>query len=150
VGGVEAVESSRVAVVALSQRGRCEDGGRLLPGAHPKAIVHSVFVGVVCCWGGRVGGSGRKKFLVDGGGHSVSEVLDAVFLLGGDAEVYPPSLLPLRPSEILNLRVGRRRLSGIVFLLGDATLGRRKVVVLRVCPALRLRLLSCLLQRSSS
>lgn len=89
---MEAVEGARVAVVAPSTP--CEDGGRLPRGTHPKAMELGVLVGVGCYWGGRVGVSGREKSFASSGGHGISDGLDVVFLLRGDAEVYPlPSLL---------------------------------------------------------
>jgi hypothetical protein len=43
----------------------------------------------------------------------------------------PPS--PCARVKTLDLRIGRRRRSGVVLLLGDVALGRREVGVLRVC-----------------
>ena len=43
---------------------------------------------------GRGGGSGQEKSLTGGVGHGVGDVLDAVFLLGGDVEVYSSHTFP--------------------------------------------------------
>ena len=65
---------------------------------------------------GRVGrgeGLGREKSLTDGVGHGVDDVLDAVSLLGGDVEAYPCFRFPIARVKTPNLRIGRRRRSGV-------------------------------------
>ena len=65
---------------------------------------------------GRVGrgeGLGREKSLTDGVGHGVGDVLDAVSLLGGDVEAYPFFRFPYARVKTPNLRIGRRRRSGV-------------------------------------
>lgn len=92
---MEAVEVARVAVVAPST------SESILKTAacsawYPSQGQLDVLVWVLC-WGGRVRGSGRERSLAGGGGHGVGDVSDAVFLLGGDAEVHPlPSFLCAR------------------------------------------------------
>ena len=49
---------------------------------------------------GRGGGFCREKSLTGGVGHGVGDVLDAVFLLGGDVEAYSSHTLPDRKSVV--------------------------------------------------
>ena len=65
---------------------------------------------------GRVGrgeGSGWEKSLTDGVGHGIGDVLDAVPLLEGDVEAYPCFRFPIARVKTPNLRIGRRRRSGV-------------------------------------
>jgi hypothetical protein len=80
---------------------KMEAGLRVAPTPRPWNLASSSVLGLVGV------AAGREKSLAGGGGHNVDDVLDAVFLLGGDVEVYPPSLLPLPPGENLNIRIGQ-------------------------------------------
>jgi hypothetical protein len=70
--------------------------------------------------------------LAGSGGHGIGDVSDAIFLLGGEVEVHPPSLLPLRPGENPKSPDWAATALGRHVLLGVAALGLRKVTVLRV------------------
>jgi hypothetical protein len=71
------------------------------------------------------GGIDRGKPLVIGSGHDVDDAASADLLLEGDIEVnsHPPH--PTCPGENPSLWTGRRRRTGVVFLLGGVALVHR-------------------------
>jgi hypothetical protein len=79
-------------------------GGHVVPTPRPWNLASSLVPSAMLGWQDR--GLYPGEILGRRGGHDVGDILDAVILLESDAEVHPPSFLPLSLGENLIYGLG--------------------------------------------